>query len=383
VDFTTVYSGPITTQTLADQGADVIKVEAVAGDLIRRGRPARNMVGAAFAVINRNKRGIVVDPRSEAGLEVVTRLIKSGDVLVENFRPDVMTRLKLSYEDVKALNPRIIYASINGVGATGPYANRRVYDAVIQAISGMASIQADPSEGAPRMLNTLACDKVTSLTAAQSIAAALYAREQTGQGQRIEVSMLDASISFLWPDAMASFSFVGEDVQDAPPLDHSIFVRQTADGYIATMPVKAAEWEGAFRALDMPNLLEDERFDSLTKRFENQPEWQRLVNEGYRRFNTEELCERLEREDVPYSKINSRAQVIDDPQIVAMQALVEYNHPDGGTLRQPRPAARFHGTPSNIVRPSPGLGEHTAEVMNELGFTAQEVERLRARGVIA
>jgi crotonobetainyl-CoA:carnitine CoA-transferase CaiB-like acyl-CoA transferase len=378
LDLTTVYSGPIATLTLADQGADVIKLEAADGDLIRRGRPARNQVSASFASINRNKRGIVVDLRAPAGLAIARRLIERADVLVENFRPGVMDRLGLGWEAARGLNARLVYASVNGVGASGPYARRRVYDAVIQAISGMAAIQSDPAQGTPRMINTLICDKLTSLTAAQAITSALYARERTGSGQRIEVSMLDASIAFLWHDSMAGLSLVGDGIEPGIDLDHAVFVRRTADGFIAAMPVKAAEWEGTFRALDLPNLFEDPRFANLTARLANQADWQAIVNGAFLTFSTDDICERFEREDVPYSRINDRREVLNDPQVAAMGAVIEYDHPVGGRMRQARPAAQFHATPSNVRRASPGLGEHTDEVLRELGCTDAEIAELRA-----
>ncbi|MCB1683228.1 MAG: CoA transferase [Pseudomonadales bacterium] len=382
VDFTAIYSGPIATAILGDQGADVVKIEAADGDLMRRGRPSRNRVSGAFARMNRNKRSIVLDVRKDEGHAVAMKLLKDADVLVENFRPGVMQRLRLGYGEVSARNPRIIYLSINGVGATGPYAKRRMYDAVIQAISGMASIQADMETGKPQMINTLACDKITSLTAAQSVAAALYAREKTGKGQYIELSMLDASLHFLWPDGFSNFTFLGEGVESAPYLDHSQFVRATADGYVAVMPVKAAEWEGAFRALDLPNLYEDERFASLDARLANMALWQDIINAAYARFTTEEICARLESEDVPYSHINDRPVVPDDPQIDAMDALHHFEHPVGGPMRQPRPPAQFHGTPSNLRLASPEMGEHGADILAALGYDAAQITALREQGIL-
>ena len=382
IDFTTIYSGPIATAILGDQGADVIKVESAEGDLMRRGRPRRNRTSASFAMMNRNKRSIVIDARSQEGRGVLLDLIETADVLVENFRPGVMTRLGLDYETVKTLNPRLIYTSINGVGSEGPYANRRVYDAVIQGVSGMAALQSDPDTDRPQMINTLICDKITSLHAAQIISAALFAREKTGVGQRVELTMLDASLFFLWPDAMSNFGLVGDDVEKIPFLDHRRFVRQTRDGYVAVMPVKAVEWEGTFRALKLDNLWDDERFNTMELRIANTELLQQLLDDAYAEFSTDDICARLEAQDVPYSLINSRERVIEDPQIRAMGALVEFEHPTGGAMRQPRPTGQFHGTPAGLHRPSPELGEHTVELLNELGRTAKEIAELREAGVI-
>ena len=382
VDFTTIYSGPIATSILGDQGADVIKVESAEGDLMRRGRPRRNQVSASFAMINRNKRSIVIDARTEAGRGVLLDLIKTANVLVENFRPGVMTRLGLGYETVNTLNPRLIYASINGVGSEGPYAKRRVYDAVIQGVSGIAALQSDPDTGRPQMINTLICDKITSLHAAQVISSALFAREKTGKGQQVELTMLDASLFFIWPDGMSNFGLVGDDVEPMPFLDHRRFVRQTNDGYVAVMPVKAAEWEGTFRALNLDNLWDDERFSTMELRIANTELLQQLLDEAYAKFSTDEICTRLEAEDVPYSLINSRKRVLQDPQIQAMGALVEFEHPNGGPMRQPRPTGQFHDTPASLHRASPELGEHTAELLGELGRTAEEIASLQEKGVI-
>ncbi len=383
VDFTTIYSGPIATAILGDQGADVIKVEPAEGDLMRRGMPARNGVSAPFAMMNRNKRSLVIDARTEAGRNILHRLSDAADVVVENFRPGVMDRLGLGYETLSQSNPRLIFASINGVGSVGPYAKRRVYDAVVQAISGVAALQADPADGRPQMVNTLICDKVTSINAAQVISAALFARERSGKGQQIELTMLDAALNFIWPDGMYNYSFVGDDVEQIANLDHSRFVRQTADGYVAVMPVKAAEFEGTFAALGIGDLWGDERFATPADRRANIDLLQSILDEAYGKFTTDEICERLEANDVPFARINTREQVVNDPQIEAMGALLEFEHHQGGLMRQPRPQGRFYGTPAALHRTSPGLGEHTDEILAECGLTSAEIAELRRSKVVS
>ncbi len=382
IDFTSIYSGPIATAILGDQGADVIKVEPADGDVMRRGQPARNGVGAAFAMMNRNKRSLVIDARSDAGRAVLRRLIIGADVVVENFRPGVMERLGLGYESFAEENPGLVFASINGVGSTGPYAKRRVYDAVIQAVSGIAALQADPTAGRPQMVNTLICDKVTSLNAAQVISAALFARERSGRGQRVELTMLDAALNFIWPDGMYNYSFVGDDVGQVANLDHSLFVRQTADGFVAVMPVKAAEYEGTFKALDLEHLWGDPRFLTPAARRENAEVLRNLLDEAYAKFTTAEICARLEANDVPYAEINDRADVLEDPQVIAMGALVDFEHHLGGAMRQPRPQGRFADTPAGLHRSSPGLGEHTREVLSECGLDEGEINALAEAGII-
>jgi crotonobetainyl-CoA:carnitine CoA-transferase CaiB-like acyl-CoA transferase len=382
VDLTTIYSGPICVSILGDQGADVIKVEPPGGDVMRFGTPRRNGVSASFSMMNRSKRSVVIDLRQDAGRRLVLDLVRGADVLVENYRPGVLARLGLAYESLAAINPRIVVASINGVGPDGPYAKRRVYDAVIQAVSGIADLQSVDT-GKPTMINTLVADKVTAMTAAQTITAALFARERTGVGQRVEISMIDASLFFLWPDSMNRHGIVGDGVEQAPYYSHRAFVRRTRDGYVAVMPVKREEFAGCLRALEIEHLLGDPRFATFEALSTNYAELDRLMDDAYATFTTDEICARLEAEDVPWARLNSRDQVIDDPQIRAMGALVEYEHPRAGRVRQPRPPGRFHSTPAALQRPSPALGEHTDEVLREIGLDAAAIADLRARGVVA
>ena len=384
IDMTTVYSGPMAASILGDQGADVVKVEPPGGDM-QRGpmRVSRNGLDAQFAALNRNKRSIGINLSGDAGRSVLHRFVANADVLMENFRPGVMERLGVGYASLSELNPRLIFASINGVGATGPYAGRRVYDAVIQAISGIASLQADPATGEPALVNTLICDKVTAMTAAQAICSALYARERTGVGQRIDVSMLDSALFFLWPDAMMTQHFVGDEI-DSMTLSRRprpSKVKKTADGYIATMPVQTGEWQGVFEALELTERLSEKDRDVRTG-VGPSPEVMRTIDDAYTRFTTDELCERLERFQVPFAKINQREEVANDPQVRAMGALVEFEHPVAGPLRQPRPPGRFSGTPAGIFRHTPALGEHTDELLGEAGFSPDEIAGLRKTGVV-
>ncbi len=384
LDLTAIYSGPICTSILGDHGADVVKIEAPEGDTMRvGGRNSRNGVPGPFAMMNRNKRSMVLDLRTVEGKDVLRRMLAKADVVVENYRPGVMERMGFGWEQLQEINERLIYASINGVGSEGPYANRRVYDAVIQAISGVASLQADPSVEKPQMINTLICDKLTAITAAQNISSALYAREQTGRGQQVQVSMLDSALFFMWPDSMANFTFVGEEEPARAYGNHAYFVRETKDGYIATMPVKRGEWQGLFDALELSNLLlDDPRFSTPMARQKNSQLFQKMLNDSYQNFTTKELVERLEANQVPFAEINSRPQVIEDPQIKAMGALMEFDHPLGGRMRQPRPPGRFSETETDIFKCSPELGEHAEEVLGEYGFTGEETQALFEQGVI-
>ena len=378
-DFSAVFSGPIAGAILADQGAQVIKVEGFSGDLMRKGFPQSNGMASAFTSMNRNKRALCVDLQTPDGLEVARKLIASADVVLENFRPGVMDRLGLGYDSFRQQQPKLVYASINGVGAVGPYANRRVYDAVIQAISGFTALRVD---GTPEMVNSLVCDKVTSLTAAEAIVAALFRAERTGKGQRVDISMLDAALSFLWPDTMNNFTFMADDIELVAPLDHSVFLHATKDGWIASMPVQEAEFFGVFRALELPELLDDPRFQTTAARLQYRTQLRALMDTAYPKFTTDELCERFELEDVPYSRINSRAEVIEDPQVGAMGALLTYEHPKAGQARPPRPAAQFSRTPSNVYAHTPMLGEHSEEILRELAYTQEQIESLKDQQIV-
>ena len=349
LDLTTIYSGPICTTILGDQGADIIKIESPEGDFMRQALDVeRNGVSGMFSMLNRNKRSIVIDLSTEEGKSLLKEMLASADVIVENFRPGVMDRLGFDYETMKSINPGIIYASINGVGQSGPYAKRRVYDAI------------------------LICDKLTSLVSAQAISSALYSRSQTGLGQRIDVAMLDAALFFLWPDNMRHYAFVGDEVPPESPHTHTNMVRKTKDGYVCTMPVQPDEWMGLFRALDLPNLLEDPSYyvDAAvdTEKLTN------TINNAFESFTTEEMLIALEREDVPFSKINSREEVLEDPQVKAMDSIWEFDHPFAGPMRQARPPARFSETPSEIFHCSPELGQHTRDILSEFG-----IDEARAR----
>ena len=379
IDFTAVYSGPIAASILGDQGAQVIKVESAAGDLMRRGLPKSNGLGGAFAAMNRNKKSVCLNLQTDAGREIARQLVSTADVVMENFRPGVMDRLGIGYDSFKAEQPKLVYVSINGVGSVGPYANRRVYDAVIQAISGFTTLQ---PEGDPAMVNSLVCDKVTSLTAAQAVTAALFQAERSGQGQRVELSMLDANLYFLWADVMSNFTFMDPEVEKIPYLDHSLFLRRTLDGWIAVMPVQQAELLGAFRALEVEHLIDDERFNTFEARARNRTLMKQLMDEAYAKFSTDELVERMEANDVPYSRVNMRDEVVDDPQIQAMQALWRYEHPLAGEVRSPRPPAQFERTPSNVHAHTPGLGEHNAEILAELGIEKARISQLYDEGVL-
>ena len=263
IDVTQMLSGPMATMMLGDQGADVIKIEPPGiGDLTRAMGANKRGIPPTFAVINRNKRSIAIDLKDHRGLAVLKHLIASADVFVQNFRPGTADRMGIGEHDLRRIKPDLIYVSISGFGEKGPYVAKRVYDPVIQALSGLAAIQADYKTGRPQMMRLIIPDKVTALTAAQAITAALLARERTGEGQHVKLAMLDAVIAFLWPEGMASHTFISSSAQPARATSRDL-IFETADGFITTGANSNAEWQGLARALGRPEWIDDARFNTV------------------------------------------------------------------------------------------------------------------------
>jgi crotonobetainyl-CoA:carnitine CoA-transferase CaiB-like acyl-CoA transferase len=380
VDLTSMISGPLATMILADQGADVIKVENPdGGDHTRAANNRRNGFSASFLNNNRNKRSVALDLKNPAAIEAMLRLLGTADVFVQNFRPGVAERMGLGDEAVRAVAPAIIYVSISGFGETGPYAQKPVYDPLIQGVSGLASIQAGSDTERPRLVRTILPDKLTAYTAAQAITAALLARERTGQGQHIRLSMLDAIIAFLWSSDMGSQTFVDEAIPQQEAASFIDLIYETA-----TVPISAAvqtnrEWTALTRALDKPEWLNDPRFKTPAARQRHINERLTMTQAEFRTRSGEEWLDRLTKEGVPCAPVLTRTQMLSNPQVIANGIVVETEHPEAGRLRQARPAARFSLTPAALRHGGPALGEQTAEVLAELGLSDAEIEALIPR----
>ncbi|MCC5888569.1 MAG: CoA transferase [Gammaproteobacteria bacterium] len=376
VDLTAMISGPVATMMLADQGADVIKVEPPAGDLVRQMGSSRGGMSATFLSSNRSKRSMVLDLKTQLGMEALLRLVRSADVFVQNFRPGVAERMGIGEPAMRQQREDLIYVSISGFGETGPYAHKRVYDPVIQALSGLAAIQADRDSGRPRMVRTIVPDKVTALAAAQAITAALFARERTGQGQHLKLAMLDAIVAFLWPEGMTGHTFVGNEVEAARAQLAQDLIFATTDGWITVGAVSDTEWSGLCRVLERPQWEQDPRFRTAQDRVANVAERLALTAEVLATRSSSQWLQALDAAGVPCAPVLSRAQVLTHEQILANDLLAEYVHPQAGRIRQPRPAARFGATPADIRGPAPALGADTATLLAELGFDEQEVQQL-------
>jgi crotonobetainyl-CoA:carnitine CoA-transferase CaiB-like acyl-CoA transferase len=384
VDLSTNVSGPLATMMLADQGADVVKVEAPqGGDATRAGANRRGGLAASFLNNNRNKRAIAVDLKHPHGREAVLRLAARADVFVQNFRPGVAERLGVGEEAVRAVAPKIVYVSLSGFGESGPYAQKPVYDPLIQAFSGLATIQAGSDTARPRLVRTILPDKLTAITAAQAITAALLARERSGEGQHVRLSMLEAVLAFLWSSDMASQTFVGDEPAQQEVASALDLIYQTADGYITVAVQTDRQWAALARALGRPEWLDDPRFKTPALRQQNIDERLRLTQQALRARPTAAWLRLLTEADVPCAPVLTRNEVIRHPQVHSLGIVVEYEHPAAGRLRQARPAARFSRTPAAIRHGAPALGEHTREVLSELGYSAAEIAALQAEGAIA
>ena len=370
LDLSAVISGPMCCALLADQGADVIKVEPLTGDQSRRIGPSKGDLSALAIGVNRGKRSIALDLKRKDHLEVVRDLAQRSDVRVQNFRPGAMERLGLGAATLCAANPRLIYVSISGFGATGPYAGGRVYDAVIQAVSGMAASHPNQTTGAPTLLATTVCDKLSALMAAQAVSSALFARERSGCGTTIDLSMLDAALAFQWPDAMNNLTFVTDPPRKFP--EFGIFQRpyKTKNGYVAAMTPQADEFANLCRGLGRPDLADDPRFATADARRHHVSELVPLIESLTGTHDTDALVTALRNAGVPIGRVNDRHEVLTDPQVLHSGSLVEIDNGELGTVRVVKAAAHFGGQPAPVPGPAPRVGANGRGVLQALGYSA-------------
>jgi crotonobetainyl-CoA:carnitine CoA-transferase CaiB-like acyl-CoA transferase len=385
VDLTTVVMGPFATQILADLGADVVKVEPPEGDVLRHIAPMRHHgMGHIFLHHNRSKRSIVLDLKQPAGREALLRLTRAGDVLIYNVRPQAMRRLRLAYEDVAAVNPRIIYVGAYGYSESGRYAGQPAYDDLIQGMAALPSIFADAGADRPRYVPTAIADRITGLAAVNAVTAALFCRERTGKGQAVEVPMFETLAHMVLGDHMSGRTF-------EPPIKPFRYERMlaphrvpyaTKDGYVCLLVYNDKHWRSFFRLIGREGMFDsDSRFSSQEARSRNIAEVYAFVAEQMARRTSADWLRLLKEADIPVTPLNSIEDVIDDPHLGESGFFVMTEHPTEGRLRLMATPGAWSQTPPGALRPAPRLGEHSVEILREAGYADTEIEAMIASGV--
>ncbi len=378
LDLTSVVFGPLCTQVLGDQGADVIKIEAPEGDTTRYTGPARNKgMAALFLGLNRNKRSLVLDLKQQAAKDALWRLIDTADVIVHSIRPQAVERLGFAPEAVLARNSRIVYAALTGYGTGGAYEGKPAYDDVIQGQSGIAALMSQLA-GEPRYAPMIMGDKTCGLVASQAITAALFARERTGKGQYVEIPMLETMAAFVLAEHLFGHTF-------EPPQGGIGYNRvlapwrrpyKTKDGFIAMLVYTDAQWRRFWALVGREELGSDSRFSTMSARAENIAEIYRIAGECMLARTTEEWLALLEKNEIPSAHVRSLEDLMTDEHLTSVGFFQRFTHPTEGEICQPSPPARFGATPSSISRLQPRLGEHSREILAEAGLSPAEIERV-------
>lgn len=383
LDLTSVFLGPFATQILGDNGADVIKIEAPEGDVTRDIQPARSPgMGAVFLNTNRNKRSMVLDLKKPRGRDALLRLVRGADVLVHSVRPEAMKRLGLAYEDCQAVNPRIVYAAALGFRPNGPYSRKAAYDDIIQGLSGMVAMQAFTT-GEPRYIPSSIVDKIVGTHLVYAISMALLHRERSGEGQQVDVPMLECMVGFNLLEHAAGMLF-------EPPLGEPGYARSrapfrrpfaTRDGHVCMLPYTTRHWQSFFRLMRRDDMARDARVTDPARRSEAVDDLYRIAAELVAPWGTQALLDALDEADIPAGAVNSFADLFDDPQLAATGFIRRVDHPTEGRLALADNPIGFSRTPGDIRRLAPRLGEHSAELLREAGYDDDEIARLVRDGV--
>jgi crotonobetainyl-CoA:carnitine CoA-transferase CaiB-like acyl-CoA transferase len=391
LDLTTVVMGPYATQILGDMGADVIKVEPppagpgdAGGDSVRYTSSARHPgMANLFLNCNRNKRSVVLDLKAPEGRGAFLKLAATCDVLVYNVRPQAMQRLQLAYEDVRAVNPKIIYVGGFGYGQGGPYAARAAYDDLIQAMTAVPDLVSRASGGKPRFVPINFCDRVTGLNMVNAVTAALFHRERSGQGQAIEVPMFETMAQFILGEHLGGHTF--EPPEGPPGYTRLLNVwrkpHPTRDGLLAILVHNDKHWQTFFRLIGRPELGADPMFATMRGRYDNIARVYAWLSGEIARRSTAEWLELLAASDIPHAVSRSLEDLFGDEHLRAVGFFHEIDHPSEGPIRVAGIPSTWSATPLSIRRPAPRLGEHTREVLEEAGLSAKSAELLIARGI--
>ena len=385
VEMSTMITCSLAAMMMRAQGAEVVKVEPVLmGDPMRYVGSMKNGQSALFHNCNRGKRSLAIDMKNQQGIEAVRRLAAEADVMVNNYRPGVMDALDIGPDAVRALNPRLVNVSVTGFGTVGPMAQRPAYDHVIQGISGLTGLQGGDFEGDAEydFIKMLICDKVTAYTVAQAATAALVARASTGEGQHIDISMLHACLAFMWPDGMMGHTLHDDDVIDMPPMSESYHVLNTKDGSIACTALTDQHWEAILKLIDREELKEDERFATLPGRMMHLPDIMKVLKAGVEELSMAQVMSAFEAADIPSTPCETRHTVSANEQVQAIGALETYVTENMGKLTAPTPPVLFAGAATSLAEPSPGHGQHSRAIMDELGFDAETVEDMAQKGAL-
>lgn len=385
IDITTQITGPLCSQQLGDLGADVIKIEPLHGEVARWSTPPEKAgLSGYFCQVNRNKRSLALDLKKPEAIAVLKKLAATSDVLVENFRNGVADKLGIGYEDLKKINPRLIYVAITGFGSSGPESHRPAYDMLMQGLVGMMPIQGKPHSGKPQLIQTAIVDKTTAITAAGVTLAALYARDAangTGLGQRVDVPMMDAYAANSLPDVMGGDSFVPSELPAPAPLA-VLRTWETADSYVVGMALMDAHFQAFCEALNCEELLELEGCRNLGERYSDFDFWLDRMAEVIRRFKTDDLLSKLEAAGVPFGPVKTVREFYDEPQVQHNRTIFDVEHPEAGLIRYVRYPGHLSATPASLQRHPPRLGEHNTEVLSELGYSETDIAQLVSDGVI-
>ena len=383
IDLTSMISGPSATMILGDQDAEIIKIENTSvGDYTRIVSTQRSGVSAAYLNNNRNKKSVCIDLKTDDGKRILKKLIETADVIVQNFRPGVMERLGFGYSDVTKISPNVIYVSISGFGFDGPYKNKPVYDPLIQALSGLTTVQAGSDEERPRLVRTILPDKLTGFATAQAITAALFHKAKTGEGQEIKISMLDTVISFLWGSDMGGHTFVGDEFEKETAQSFIDLIYETKDGFISVAVQSDKEWFNLCDAFDKKEWLSDPRFLTAELRHENINERLDLIQTELKNKTSDDWLKVLTAKDVPCAPVLTRKEMIKNEQVIANDIINIYEHPIAGKIRQSKLAASFSVTKKDEMLPAPAHGQDTELVLLGLGFTETEILNFRSNKVI-